>query len=73
MCIFMLQYQHNGTYYFANTMLAWFYSKITSIFSSIISWFFPSYNNRSQVVISEDITNEDWEGAEEQISPEQIH
>jgi ankyrin repeat protein len=72
MCIFMLQYQHNGTYYFANTMLAWFYSKITSIFSSIISWFFPSYNNRSQVVISEDITNEDWEGAEEQISPEQI-
>jgi hypothetical protein len=52
-------------------MLAWFYSKITSIFSSIISWFFPSYNNRRQLAISEVITNKDWEGAEELVNSEQ--
>jgi ankyrin repeat protein len=52
-------------------MLAWFYSKIASIFSSIISWFFPSYNNRRQLAISEVITNKDWEGAEELVNSEQ--
>jgi ankyrin repeat protein len=55
----------------SQTMLAWFYSKIASIFSSIISWFFPSYNNRRQLAISEVITNKDWEGAEELVNSEQ--